>query len=641
MRFSVFTLLICIGSISFGSEYNGTNELDSLLDSYYVSSEQSLKTRKESLGHLISYTAKDLKIMQVNKLSDITKLLPLASMQSNLYGVLNLTYAGTQTGVNTSTRLYIDNHEVSSLQTLSPWLIYDNYPLDHISHIEIYIGEGSLTLGNEPSYLTIKLYTKNPKILNGGTLRANTSSNNSYDTALTYAQENDESSFLTMLNNSTTHYDKIYYNGNNLSKDAQRVYGYVNFETIDYKLNMGYANIAKDPFVWLSKNASPDDGKMKSQDYFMSISKSFDDNSGKFFISVDKNNRQYSAVDRDGNLILPIIPKKYNDNLTFTKYDLSVSKEFNFKSNNLLLASSFKHKDYKINSRDLVYLDNTTASNVKFSDIKYESILSFMLEDNYYFNDNTMFVFDIKYDKYYKNDNFSDFDRTSNRVGLISMLSQNFGIKAFATKSFTPPSMYEIDFANAVNKDIKPEDKKTYSIEAVYENELHKLSVLSKYSTTNNAIGIGNSVGLNYINQTSQISDNGFYIIYKRKINTTNELNFNIYKAHNNIGTYFSPVQGATFSAMQSIDNFSFYEELIFKDGYMYGGTTHIDDSYNLSLSGSYYVSKDLTFGIKCENILDNDMDIAYKDYTNISSPTIKTIPNSNRRALLTVKWTF
>lgn len=86
------------------------------------------------------------------------------------------------------------------------------------------------------------------------------------------------------------------------------------------------------------------------------------------------------------------------------------------------------------------------------------------------------------------------------------------------------------------------------------------------------------------------------------------------------------------------VGDFSFYEELIYKQRYTYNKNLEIKDSFNLSLGINYKISKDLELIFKANNILDDDMDIVYTNYSDMS---LFTLPNSTRTYTSTIKWTF
>lgn len=628
------------------------DDITELLDNYQVVAETHTKTKKESLGHVVVYTQQDLKMMQAHKLRDVLKILPGLSVQTNLFGVSNLTYAGNPNGVSTSMRVYINNHELSSLQTLSPWLIYENYPLDHINHIEVYWGESSLSLGNEPATLTIKLYTKNPKRLNSNTLKTSLDTKESLNMSLSTGYEyGNDVTLLAMINSANQNNPATYYNGNDIKNDNERIFAYASLGIDDFIVDVGYAKLEKDTFLGLAKDISPDSGEIESQDYFLSVTKYFNNSDGKIYFAVDRNERKFKEINAEGSFVLPVIdmtnalstiPKSYTEDLTFTKYDFSLSKKFNINSHEIFLSSSLKYKDYEVNQRELISLNNSTIAN-NFNGIKNESIVSLMAGDNYYFNSENVLIFDLKYDKYKKSGNFESFSEISNRVGFVSTLNKNFGVKAFVIKSFMPPSMYEIDFADNGNKDLKAESKKTYSIEGVYEDDKNRLSLFLNKFEIQNSIVLGDMAQgkLGFVNSDTKNNGRGISIDYTRKFDAQNKLNFVLYKLKNNQDIYQSPKEGAILKAFQNLDNFGFYEEVVFKNGYKYNNIIDVDKSYNLSLGVNYEFSKDLIFSLKGENLLDDDMDIVYVDRSDLQNIKYKTISNSDRRISATLKWVF
>lgn len=644
----LFTVFLGYSIVLFTTSFG--DEIDGLLSEYQKEVDESSRTKKESLGHVITYSGEDLRRMQAYKLGDVLKTLPLLSFVKNIFGVYSPTFAGNPHGVSTSMRLYINNHEVSSINSLSPWMMYEQYPLDHISHIEVYRGESSLSLVGEPSNVTIKLYTKNPKYLNSSTLRMNVDSRNSLDTAVLYGLEDGETTLLAMADGSNTNNSTTNYNGTNIKNDNNRIFSYASIGVNDFIFDVGYAKLSKDRFVGLSKDMAPDDGTVKAEDLFVSITKYFDNKNGNINISIDKNIRDEKESNSAGILILPIIdlqnpnttiPKSYDEQLTLTKYILAASKEFCMNDHNVFLSSSVSRKEYKVDKREMISLADTPIT-TKLSNIKSESIISFMLEDNYYFNDNNMLVLGLRYDKYYRNKDFSDFNKISTRVGLVNTINTNFGIKAFASSSFIPASFFEIDYADKNNKNLKPSPKKLYSLEGAYEDSNNRAELyVNHYEIEDNVVmgEIPNQIG--FINSSKKMSGQSISLSYKRTFSRENELNFTLFKARNSASQYGSPKDSAIIRASQKYNEFDFYEELIFKNSYKYNKNIDMDPSYNLSLGIQYQYRKNLLFALKGENLLNDDINVLYSDFSDLNNITQKAIQNTDRRGTLSMKCIF
>lgn len=625
-----------------------SQDLQLLLDKYKLATSNliSEKTKKESLGHIVTYTQQDLEMMNATVLKDVLKTLPKISMQTNFYGVSNLTYAGNPNSTSTSMRVYIDDQEVSSVQTLSPWLMFADYPLEHISHIEAYYGESTLLLGNEPAKLTVKLYTKKPYTINGSILKNSISSFGSYSSSIVVANELEESSLLLMLNSSKIDKPTFKLNNGAVENNSKNEYGYFAYRKDDYKLSGGFAQLKKDNFISLSTDSVLDSSQSSNKEYFLELAKSFNDSNGKIYLSFNQSTKKSFDKNEEGILLAPIIdftslnttmPKEVNENLTLKKYDLGISNIFEFNDYSLFLAGAVKHKSYKTNSRDVVYLDNSTQSNVSLSNIKQETIYTLSSEHSYYLNDSNILIGNLKYDKYIKNNEFKDINFLTSRIGYISSINEKLNLKFFATKTFTPPSMMEIDYATKEDKDLKNEDKDILTFEVNYGDEEEKISLFLNYLNIKDMIILDtNKAG--YINYNGNFDAKGFSLSYKKYFTPNNKIDLNYYSYINSINNYRSPRSGGTIRAYQIFHDFNFYEELIYKQKYKYDKQLKVKDSFNLSLGLNYKITRDLELNLKANNILDDDMDVVYTNFTDMS---LFKLSNSTRSYTASIKWTF
>ena len=109
-----------------------STNLDYLLEEYATVNEKSLQTVDEKLGHVLIYSQKDIKLMQYHKLNDILKEVPLLNLNKNRYGLSSLSLAGTKTTVSGFFRLFINDHEVSSIYNQSAAVSWGELPLDFI-----------------------------------------------------------------------------------------------------------------------------------------------------------------------------------------------------------------------------------------------------------------------------------------------------------------------------------------------------------------------------------------------------------------------------------------------------------------------------------------------------------------------------
>jgi hypothetical protein len=66
--------------------------------------------------------------------------MPLTNLNRNKFGMYSLTLPGTKADVSGFFRFFINDHEISSLQTQSASLSWGDLPLDFVDYIELYNG---------------------------------------------------------------------------------------------------------------------------------------------------------------------------------------------------------------------------------------------------------------------------------------------------------------------------------------------------------------------------------------------------------------------------------------------------------------------------------------------------------------------
>ncbi|MDY0327377.1 MAG: TonB-dependent receptor [Arcobacteraceae bacterium] len=630
---------------------NDDESLSSLLQKYKKYSDLSHKTRNETIGHISVITGDDIKKMQANKLSDVLKSLKMFNYMDNVYGVHNLTVLSSANSVSSAVRMYLNDHELSSVHTMSPFLAWDDLPLDFISHIDVYYGEGSFILGNEPGTTIIKIYTKSPYYENGGLLRNTISSKNENETSLMYSSNGlGEWAYLAFVNQSNSKYkEKI--DGVNISKDSRRKYAYLSLQRNKQSLDFGYSDISKDPFTNLTSDLTPNKTNLETTNYFLSYSDLFDNDTIKLNISFDQNNRKFYSSNDEGLLIVPVIdftnafttvmttPKEFEEDLDFSKYQASLSKTFLTENNSFTIIGSYKQKKYKLNTRSYTDMMDRYFDNVKFSEFDKEEIYSLMFEDVYRLNNSNHLIANIRFDKYNKNGGLKNHNERMYRIGHIWMANDNFGIKSFISHTYLAPSFYLSDFASSTQtnqtKDLESEDIRHYSIEGVYADENNRISLMYIHLEIDKFFVPDSNTGL-YYNYDQIVTGDSLLLEYERQILSNHKLYLNYNIAKSNQATRSSK-SGGTLRVTGSFDDFDYFGELIYKRGYKIENIK-IKDGYDVNIGVTYNITKDLAFLLKGENIFSKGSKIPYKDYL---TNEYKVLSNNQPKALCSLKWQF
>lgn len=634
--------LLLLNSLAFAES------LDNLLEEYKISSDLSNKTIDEKVGHLTVYTQQQLQQMQYTKLSDVLKELTILNQNNNIYGVKNLSIAGFNSPISTSTRIFINDHEVSSVHTLSPFLVWDSLPLDFINHIEIYTGDSSFSLGNEPGTTFVRVYTKSPSQENGNQLTLSSSTNNEKYFGVSHSEVLENKwSFLVYAGNQNVDDSKTYKNSI-LHNDSDRKYFYSTIQKDNAKIDLAYAELSKDNFMGLSKDVIPDNGNIESKDYFISYSNTYlRDNSLKTVFSIDINERDYLEENAQGIILLPVIdqssvinmfntiPTHFDEKLQFEKYNAYVSKSFTQKSNEVILASSIKHKRYILEDRTTI--SNTqTLEDEKFNGFDTETLYSLMIEDKYKINDYLHIIGDAKFDKYKRNADLDNSIENLYKLGFIFVPNDNLGFKLFASQSYMSPSFYYVDIQSPDVDNLDSQKITYYSLENAYTYNSNKFDLIFTNIDVDNMIYLSKN---GFKNSNEEVVGNSVMFKYTYDFDLKNQFMFNVYTLDSNQIESNSST-GGYIKYMGSYDQLDYFTSLIYKEGYNFSNS-EIKDGFDVNAGTTYNFNKNLSVSLKGENLLNKSIKSLYSDKTNLSAPTYFSLRDDERAFLLSMKWLF
>ncbi|RXJ88735.1 TonB-dependent receptor [Arcobacter sp. CECT 8983] len=595
----VFLFVIFLTTLVF------SQKLDFLLKEYESSSKNSLETLNEKMGYVIVYTKEELEFMQYNNLSDVLKDIPSSNSNINRFGLNTISLSGSKTDVTGFFRLYINDHEVSSIYNQSPSLTWLQMPVSMIDHIEVYYGEGSFTLGNETGVQFIRVYTKSAQRENGSEIQTVQSNKNTNTQSFTHSAilENGWSYLLHFTNNNNDSYKN--FNNNQLKNNLNSQYFFINLNSQRINIDMGYSKIKKDIYTGYSSDFTPDDGELKSDNFFINASTSFlRDNSLKATLSYDINNFRYEEENDNGLFIVPNVDltnpflstNYFKEDIKLEKINASLSKKFRLGKHEIFTAISLKDKKYTVKERET----NLNKNIGKYNDYDEEKIYSFMFQEDYELFDNLHLIGNYKIDKYNR-EGYSVDDKTESlyRVGAIYLPTDYLGFKSFYTSSYTPPTFYNIDFKDKKLSTIKTQKYKYFNIEGVltlgdskFNIDYHKVKVDDFAYLT--------PVG--FINIEDQIKTSGLIFEYEYKFDKNNKLKLNYFTSNLN-RNYTNSNRGGYAKYLGKYQNIDYFTSLVYKNSYEYLGV-EVDDSYNLNLGFTYHHTKNLSFSLKGENLL-------------------------------------
>jgi iron complex outermembrane receptor protein len=614
----------------------GQENITTLLSEYEESMDLTNKTRVESLGHYTIFTRREIEMMQANKLSDILKSLKLHTFIQNNFGVYQLTPAGGGVGVETLYRLFINDHEVSSIYTDNPFLIYDNYPLDSIDHIEICWGAGAVRVGNEPSIIMIKLYTKQPERENASVFKTFASTTKDYGFSFTDARKPKENfSYLVSVYQGYDNFKTQYLNNTPLDRDNFRQHAFFQFNYYDTSIDIGFSRVKRDAYMGLAVDRTPDFSKTSSEDAYISITQYLlDDKSLKLNFAYDENRRK-GEFENNG-LYLPALGfpyymgvNYYYENRNLKKYTFYISKEFKTDRNVLLIGSSAKFKKNDISD---IY-PSALRDKYKF---KNQNLYTIFVENQFNINEKNLLFISLKYDYYNRDGGLEELNKFISRLGFISYINNDLYIKGFLTKTYVSPSFYEIE-SSQDPKNLKSEDVKGGSLELNYEKNKNKIQLFYGYMIMEKLIGLGPH---GTYNLDKSLRSNLFAFDYERRVDANKKFNFSAYKNFINFNSVkLSPTFGWYVRYLQSIDKFDLFGELIYREGFTVSDGSKVSQSYNLNTGIIYHHSPNLSIKLKGENLLNSSMKSVFPP---IPSMLPASVFNAyDRKILVTIEKVF
>jgi iron complex outermembrane receptor protein len=607
-----FFLLFVLFSLSLNAE----EKLSSLLNSYKHESELSKITKKEEAGVVDIYTRHDLEVMQAKTLEDVLRILPgfhLTRTSNNLTSLQKPTLSSVQL---TSMRLYINDHDMSSSSFGSAALIWGELPIEYIDHIEIYKGASSIEFGNEAGSIILKLYTKTPQHEEGGKLRLYGDNEGSTNLDTYVASTVDNFSYFTYANINNinrTEYTNLYQDSAySLKSDHSGHNLYANLQYKEWILELGSYYKESDNFLGIGTNRTPTDGGLNAYHNYMHLTKKFQ-NSIKLQLSYDKLSYKRRYVDPNG-ISIANAPTINDYNIKFDDEIFSTTLEKKFKSDkhSLLLGSFYKRKKFtehgSFDASDDSYLYNNSFSNAL-------NLYSAYAEYIYNYDLTTRLIASLKEDFFEYDKAIPSRDELSTKLGVIKKID-DFQVKAFVTTSYVPTAFYQlynptnIPYKTNPNLDNMHLIIETFSVK--YAKDKHKVKVIIAKNKLKDIVIYNRDLTYGYENSSNNSDYLRLDFKYTYLFDLNNKFVFDIFNGKNSNDTLQSPKYGSIIQLFSKYKKFDIYNELTYKSSYDYLGLS-LDAAWNYIASVKYHYTKDLSLGLRGENIFNSGYKQAYK----------------------------
>ncbi len=619
----VFKYIVILGSLSLCL---ASENIDELLQTYETESKLSKISKIESAGFVTTYSRDDLERMQARTLMDILKTFSIPNVSRTATNNSYFIKPSNSSMPNSAIRLYINDHDMAASRYGSDAMMWSDMSLEFIDHIVVYKTSSSIEFGNEPGTVIIKLYTKSPEAEQGGKVRVTADQKGSASLSTYYAHTTKSGFSYLFYANKDNIKREIYYNqGYELNSDNDSENVYANFSYKKFEVELGHYEKNNNAFLGMGKAYTPSDAKQHNDHDYIHISKKFD-NDLKVQLSYDIIDVDFDYYDSSGISAGDFgFVSNYAVNVKDSVLSAIIEKTFHFQNNKLFIGGFYKEKtsDFK---------GSFDANQNSFKNTL--NIYSLYGENSYSFSDSFMFVASLKGDFYRYDKDIKSQDMLIARAGLIKNID-NFQIKAFYTKTYYAVPMAAL-YSGDTNAPLKTNAELDYpepvllSLGVKYKSQNHEFNLKGAMITVDNRVIPDPVVGFRNLDS---ISYNQYELDYTYYMGAKNKINLNIYSGENGENMQMSPKYGVNIISFNTYCKFDFYNQLLYKDSYEAYGVS-MDRSYDFTSSVKYRHTKDLSFGIKGENILNKGLEQAYRNY-----PT--SIPVFDRKFWINMEYLF
>lgn len=649
------------------------NDLDNLLDNYASENDLSNKTKVEKSGstQLIVYTREDLDNLQYQTLKDVLTMQRFYTYRENRFGQTDLIdgepYSISKAGQ--IAKIYIDNHELTTLQYDSMIQLLGNIELDFVDNIQIYQGPPSFDISSQAAVIVIKLYSKDPSRDNGN--RIGTSIDNHKSSNAFFHTANAEDKLKYFLYTSTTDFqsEKIKNGTTDLSRDEKRNHLFSTFNYDENNFLLQYITKEKDGFLTNSFDGTPTKDDMEDSLLHLGYKRTFlNDESAEIKANFTRTKSKLNALDDMPYLTSQHVSQTATTNqlvalnnplalvssqviansgglfdantpLTFTntgiygeKYQstddvltATFTKKYDLKDHQITFGLSFRDKKLSYDTNEYI----TSAGNISaygtpilsysdtynsFSKTNYlsdQTIYSLYIQDAYALNENHTLSLGVKGEEE-KNNYYDDETLYTFRIAHTYEKDHLMMMTYYTHMEANKNSFY----FNTINN-LENEKTDIYGHETKYWGENFDISYNILHLTIPNLIAADSNTFTNY-NTTEDYFLLLNSVMFNYKFNEKDSFmiepwyQYGKAKELNNFESYAS---GINTRLVNKFNDFTLFNELVL----LKNNTKYLPDAYEFQYNAgvTYKYDKDLTLYVRGVNIFDGRSGFSYYNYKN------------------------
>jgi len=580
---SLFFLWLFFSSIVYAGS------VESILQEYNQKNALSQKTIDENKGHLVLFTRDKLEKMHAKTLKDVFKTTPMIYYHENRYALPDPLSSGAFEAYRSNfVRLYVDGVEITQGWMGSGLMLYGDVNIDFVDHIEFYYMTPSFETATEPAYLTIFLYSKDPKRDPGGKLDLSVGSRGYNSQSISYGEQKDDYSYMINLSHTDDNRETVS-NGTPtpLSRDFERTQLFSYLKTEDQIFHLQVMKKNTDSLAGMSWDATPLESRIDylnvHLDYGIELSEHWRAQFAYDWLKTDMAQADEFPLAWSDALGSNTFYGEYK-NSTYTA-ELTYKETIEDHRLTAGLKGRFKKLDsFENNGKDALITPFTE-----------EGVGSLFFQDQYSLSDQELLTFGISYNHITRNGGVEDDSLLQLRLGYL-YTSENWSYKAylFRNQFALEPLVRYLDLSSYQNIDAQTTIGITQELS--YADKKQRIRLILQAMQDEDSL---------IQDRAKMLGDDTKYFTsvfnYDYNFNADNQMNLQLYYAHYKDIFNLDKLEDISgyLSFMNSYEDIDFYNGVVW-----HRNSVNWVNYFDLTSSISWNVSEDLTLTLKGENLL-------------------------------------
>jgi len=446
----------------------------------------------------------------------------------------------------------------------------------------------SFETATEPAYLTIFLYSKDPKRDPGGKLDLSVGSRGYNSQSISYGQQTEDLSYMINLSHTDDNRETVS-NGTPtpLSRDFERTQLFSYIKTEDQIFHLQVMKKNTDSLAGMSWDATPLESTMDylnlHMDYGIDLSENWHAQIAYDWLKTDMIQADEYPLAWPDALGSNIFNGKYK-NSTYTG-------ELTYKETieNHRITAGIKGRYKTLDSFE------NNGHDALVSPFTSETIASIFLQDQYALSEQELLTLGISYNYISRNGEVEDDALLQLRLGYI-YTSEHWSYKAYLYRSqfaLEPLARY-LDLSSYENRE--PQTTIGVTQEVAYSNDKQRIRLFLHAMQDKNSLfqDRPNSSGIETKYFTSIIN-------YDYSFDADNQMNLQLYYAHYKDILIVEELQDISgyFSFLNRYENLDFYNGIVW-----HRNSVNWKNYFDLTSSISWNINEDLTVTLKGDNLL-------------------------------------